>query len=76
MKKLLSLIILVTFVISLMASVSPQFSTKISKITGNKKFASTHISLPQRIKVFEKIAVKENYMKKLVTNLSSNVYEK
>ena len=60
MKKLLSFIILFFFLISLIVSVSTNFYYEISKLTGKQKFASTHISLPQKDnRLLEKIAEKE-----------------
>jgi len=60
MKKLLGLVILISFLVSLVASVSTNYYYEITKTTGVQKFASTHISLPQtKDRLIEKIAENE-----------------
>jgi len=61
MKKLLSLILVITFLISMMLTVSTNFYYEISKINGKNKYASTNISQPQNdYRSLEKIAEKED----------------
>ena len=58
MKKFFAIIILTVFVISIMASVSPEVSSYVKNWTGDQKYASTLLPSPPEIQTERNLANK------------------
>ena len=58
MKKVLSIIFLSLFILSIMASVSPKIQAQFADFAGESKFASTHIPVPPTIESNKNLANK------------------
>ena len=58
MKKILGLIVIFTFILSILGSASPQINSKVKTLTGNKIYASTSLPLPLPIGLEKNLAEK------------------
>jgi hypothetical protein len=56
MKKILGIIILSVFVISIMATASPVFKTEVQNLKNSPKYASSHLPVPQAIELNQNLA--------------------
>ena len=56
MKRVLGIIILSVFVISLVGSVSPGFKAQVIKLTGDQKYASSQLPLPPTMEMNKNLA--------------------
>lgn len=76
MKKILGIIILSAFIISIMGSVSPGLKTYVIKYTGDQKYASTQLPLPPTIENNQNLAGQDNNSNLAKSGISYDILSK
>ena len=76
MKKILGLIILTAFIISIMGSVSPGLKTIVTKYTGDHKYASTQLPLPPTLENKINLAGQDNRLNISSSDISYDIKSK
>ena len=76
MKRVLGILILSVFVISLIGSVSPDFKAQVIKLTGDHKYASTLLPAPAPLEMNKNLAGKSNSEKFTDSDNSYNIQSK
>ena len=73
MKKLLSIIILSVFVISIMATASPVFKAEVQNLKNSPKYASSHLPIPPAIDLNQNLAAADKDNSEKFTNVNTDL---